>query len=102
MRFLGNNVQYPNAAKKNNIQGVVALTFVVEKDGSISKVTLLHDIGGGCGQEAVRVVEAMPNWTPGTLDGAPIRVRYTLPVRFKLDEPEKPKKKKLSQRDSMF
>ena len=102
MQFLGSHIIYPEQAKKNNNQGVVALSFVVEKDGSVSNVTILHDIGGGCGAEAVRVVKLMPKWTPGMVDGAAVRVRYTLPVRFKLDEPEKPKKKKLSQRDSLF
>ena len=101
-KFLASNMQYPDAAKKNNIQGVVALTFVVEKDGSVSNVTILRDIGRGCGAEAARVVEMMPRWSPGVVDGAAVRVRYTLPVRFKLDAPEKPKKKKLSQRDSLF
>jgi len=101
-RFLASNIHYPDVAKKNNIQGVVALTFVVEKDGSISNVTVLRDIGGGCAAEAARVVEMMPRWSPGVADGVPVRVRYTLPVRFKLDAPEKPKKKKLSQRDSFF
>ncbi len=102
MRFLATNIQYPNAAKKNNIQGVVALTFIVEKDGSVSNVTILRDIGGGCAAEAARVVEMMPKWTPGMFDGEAVRVRYTLPVRFKLDAPEKSKKKKLKQRDSLF
>jgi len=102
MRFLGSNINYPNRAITNNIQGVVALSFVVERDGSISNVVVLHDIGGGCAEESVRVVKAMPRWLPGMVEGAAVRVGYTLPVRFKLDEPEKPKKKKLSQRDRFF
>lgn len=102
MKFLANNIQYPDAARKNNIQGVVALTFVVEKDGSVSNVTVLRDIGGGCAAEAARVVKMMPNWSPGVVDGTAVRVRYTLPVRFKLDPPDKPKKKKLQHRDSLF
>lgn len=102
MRFLGSNINYPNQAVKNNIQGVVALSFVVERDGSISNVVVLRDIGGGCAEESVRVVKAMPRWLPGMVEGVAVRVGYTLPVRFKLDEPENTKKRKLSQRDRFF
>ena len=102
MQFLGSRIRYPEQAKKNNIQGVVALLFVVERDGSVSNIVILHDAGGGCAEEAVRVVKSMPRWLPGVVDDVPVRVSYTLPVRFKLDEPEKPKKKKWSQRESLF
>ncbi|MCB0526329.1 MAG: TonB family protein, partial [Saprospiraceae bacterium] len=61
-KFLQKNIEYPALAKENNISGVVPLTFVVNKDGSVSDVQILRDIGGGCGKEAVRVVKSMPKW----------------------------------------
>jgi protein TonB len=85
MKFLAKNIEYPSLAKENNIQGVVALTFVVGKDGSVSDVQIVKDIGGGCGKEAVRVVKTMPKWSAGEANGNPVKVRFTLPVRFRLD-----------------
>ncbi len=85
MKFLAKNIEYPTLAKENNIQGVVALTFVVGKDGSVSDVQVVKDIGGGCGKEAVRVVKSMPKWVAGEANGNPVKVRFTLPVRFRLD-----------------
>ncbi len=85
LKFLAENIKYPPLARENNIQGNVALTFVVNKNGSVSDVTILRDIGGGCGKEAVRVVNSMPKWNPGEANGNPVKVRFTLPVRFKLE-----------------
>ena len=85
MKFLNKNIEYPALAKENNIQGVVALTFVVNKDGSVSDVAIVKEIGGGCGKEAVRVVKSMPKWSAGEANGHPVKVRFTLPVRFRLD-----------------
>ncbi len=85
MKFLAENIKYPPLARENNIQGKVALTFVVNKDGSISDVNILKDIGGGCGKEAIRVVGGMPKWVPGEANGNPVKVRFTLPVSFKLE-----------------
>ena len=85
LKFLAENIKYPALARENNIQGNVALTFVVNKNGSVSDVTILRDIGGGCGKEAVRVVNSMPRWNPGEANGNPVKVRFTLPVRFKLE-----------------
>ncbi|MEO6039903.1 MAG: TonB family protein [Saprospiraceae bacterium] len=85
LKFLAENIKYPPLARENNIQGNVALTFVVNKNGSVSDVTILRDIGGGCGKEAVRVVNSMPKWLPGQANGNPVKVRFTLPVRFKLE-----------------
>ena len=97
LQYLSQNIHYPVDARQNNIQGNVALTFIVEKDGSISDVTVLREIGGGCAEEAVRVVEGMPNWMPGMANGQPVRVRYTLPLRFRLEDTEKKKNKRLRQ-----
>ena len=83
-RYLAGNIKYPVAAKETGIQGTVHLTFVVETDGSISNVSVLRGIGGGCDEEAMRVVRSMPNWTPGNQQGRPVRVQFNLPVKFVL------------------
>ncbi len=93
-RYLSEYVQYPNLAKENGIQGQVILTFVVNRDGSVSDVNLVKDIGGGCGEEAIRLIKAMPNWTPGYFDDKPVKVRYTLPIKFKLEGRSRKKRKK--------
>lgn len=85
MAFLAKNINYPALAKENNIQGTVVLGFVIGKDGSINDVNILKDIGGGCGKEALRVVRSMPAWIPGEANGHAVKVRFTLPVRFKLE-----------------
>ena len=73
------------------MEGRVFITFVVEKDGSITNVKIIRDIGGGCGQEAKRVVEMMPKWIPGKQNGKTVRVQYNLPITFKLNEEDKAK-----------
>ena len=83
-KYLEDNITYPKEAKEHNISGKVYVTFVVEKDGSISNPKLLRDIGGGCGAEAIRVVKAMPRWTPGKQRGKPVRVQFNIPVNFTL------------------
>lgn len=90
MQYLGSNIEYPALARENGIQGTVVLTFIVDKDGSITEVTIIKDIGGGCGKESVRVVEAMPKWKPGEANGHPVRVRYTLPLKFKFEDEAPP------------
>ncbi|MBQ7280009.1 MAG: energy transducer TonB [Bacteroidales bacterium] len=83
-KYLSSNIKYPAIAKENNITGRVYVTFVVEKDGSIANPRILRDIGGGCGQEAIRVVKSMPKWTPGKQRGKAVRVQFNLPVSFNL------------------
>jgi TonB family protein len=84
-RFLTENIHYPDSAKTAGIQGRVFITFVVNKDGSISDVRVLRGIGGGCDEEALRVVKSMPNWIPGTQRGKPVHVQYNLPIKFSLE-----------------
>ena len=93
IRFLASNLKYPQAARKAGIQGMVYVTYVVEKDGSITNARLLRGIGGGCDEEAVRVVAAMPKWKPGTQRGKPVRVQYNLPIKFALDDDGESKNK---------
>lgn len=91
--FLSKNIKYPEEARKNEIQGRVYVTFVIEKDGSISNIKVVRGIGYGCDEEAVRVIKLMPNWMPGKQRGEPVRVQFNLPLVFKLDsEPIKEEK----------
>ncbi len=83
-KFISDSLQYPVLAQEKMIQGSVVVSFVIDHDGSIKEVKILKDIGGGCGKEAARIVSIMPRWVPGEADGKPVRVRFTLPFRFKL------------------
>ncbi len=80
--FLVENIVYPKYAKRKNIHGMVYVTFIVETDGTINDVKVLRGIGGGCDEEAVRVVKMMPKWTPGNLKGKKVRVQFNLPIKF--------------------
>lgn len=84
IKYLSENIKYPEQAKKDKIQGRVYISFVVEKDGSVADAKVLRGIGGGCDEEALRVVNAMPKWTPGKQRNTPVRVQFNLPVAFKL------------------
>jgi|GEM_PF-735004 len=84
LNFLYSNLEYPEEAKKEKIEGLVVVSFIVKKDGSLTDIKIARDIGGGCGEEAVRVVSTMPNWIPGKQRGIPVNILYKLPVRFKL------------------
>ena len=91
MKYLASNVRYPEVAEKAGIQGRVIVTFVVGSDGSISDATILKSVDPSLDQEALRLVNGMPNWTPGKQDGKPVRVKYTIPISFALqgkDEPQ--------------
>jgi len=92
--FLKENIRYPEAARKNRIEGKVYVTFIVEKDGSITNAKLLRDIGGGCGAEAVRAVKTMPRWIPAKQRGETVRCQFNLPVTFTLTEEEREQAKK--------
>ena len=84
MAYLNTNVKYPAVAEENGIQGRVICTFVVERDGSITDVKVIRPIDPSLDKEAVRVLKSMPKWIPGKLKGEPVRVKYTLPVTFRL------------------
>lgn len=83
--YLRKNLSYPNQAKRMGIEGTVYVSFVVNTDGSIQDVNILRGIGGGCDEEAVKVVRNAPNWNPGKQRGKPVRVKMSLPIRFKLN-----------------
>ena len=82
--YLMQNVKYPEDAEKQKVEGRVIANFVVETDGSISDVKIFKQVFPSLDREAIRVLEAMPKWTPGKQNGKPVRVKYTVPVNFKL------------------
>ena len=84
-KYLRDNMRYPTMAREAGIQGTVFVTFVVERDGSITNVEIVRGIGGGCDEEAIRVVRSMPKWNPGKQRNQPVRVQFNLPVRFMLN-----------------
>ena len=84
MEYIQKNMKYPMMARESDIQGRVFVNFVVEPDGSISNVAVLRGIGGGCDEEAVRVVQSMPKWNPGKQRGTAVRCAFTVPIIFKL------------------
>jgi len=86
IRFLTNNIRYPQEARDAGISGTVYITFVVERDGSTSDIRVLRGIGGGCDEEAVRVIKIMPEWSPGKQRGKPVRVQFNMPIKFSLAE----------------
>lgn len=89
LQFIYNYIQYPDSARAQGIEGSVVVQFVVEKDGKITNGKVLKDIGGGCGEEALRVVDLMNkidrSWSPGKKNGQPVRVSFNLPIKFKLE-----------------
>lgn len=85
IRYLQENLRYPQMAREAGIQGTVFVTFVVERDGSVTDVRVIRGIGGGCDEEAVRVVRNMPRWQPGRQRGQPVRVQFNMPIRFVLN-----------------
>ena len=84
LEYVAKSVKYPQIARESGIQGRVFVNFVIEPDGSVSNVKVLRGIGGGCDEEAVRVIKSMAKWKPGKQRGKAVRVTYTLPVNFKL------------------
>ncbi len=84
VKYMMENLKYPEAAKEKGLQGTVYVSFVVEKNGSVGNVKVIRGIGGGCDEEAFRVVKAMPKWTSGKQNGEPVRVLFNLPIQFKL------------------
>ena len=84
MQYLSSNIKYPVVAEENGVQGRVVCTFVVEKDGSITDVRVIKSVDPSLDKEAVRVVKGMPKWIPGKQNGSAVRVKYTVPVTFRL------------------
>ena len=84
LEYVAKNIKYPQIARETGIQGRVFVGFVVEPDGSVSNVKILRGIGGGCDEEAMRVIKSLAKWKPGKQRGKAVRVSYQIPVVFKL------------------
>lgn len=84
MQYLSSNIHYPAVAAENGVQGRVVVGFVVERDGSITDVNVMRSVDPSLDREAVRVVKNMPRWTPGKQNGSAVRVKYQVPVAFRL------------------
>ncbi len=87
-KYLSENIRYPRVAQENGIEGTVYIGFVVNIDGQISDIIVKRGVAGGCTEESIRVIQAMPKWIPGKHKGEVVKVNYTLPIKFKLDDPE--------------
>jgi periplasmic protein TonB len=84
-RYLAEELRYPPKARKKNIEGTVYVRFIVEKNGGISEIELLRSVQKDLDEEALRVVGSMPDWQPGKKEGTPVRVQFTLPLKFRLE-----------------
>lgn len=82
--YIHKNLKYPEAAKEKGIEGRVFVSFIIEKDGSISNILVKRAIGGGCEEAAVEMIKNMPKWKPGKQRGKPVRFQFTLPIKFEL------------------
>lgn len=85
-KYLGKNIHYPAVARENGTQGRVIVSFVCERDGSLTDIHVVRGIGDGCDEEAVRVLKSSPRWKPGIQNGKPVRVSYSVPIAFTLSE----------------
>lgn len=84
LKFIGKNIKYPSTARENNISGIVNISFIVDPKGDIKNIQLLRGIGGGCEEEAIRVIKTMPTWKPGKQNGQAVNVQFQLPISFTL------------------
>ena len=84
MSFIGKNLVYPEVSQENGIQGRVVVQFVINVDGTVSDIKVVKSVDPYLDKEAIRVVGSMPKWKPGTQEGKPVRVKYTVPINFRL------------------
>ncbi|MHC2992724.1 energy transducer TonB [Pontibacter sp. HJ8] len=84
LKYISKKIKYPRAAVNEQVEGMVVVSFVVNRQGEITDATILKGLGYGTDEEALRVINSMPNWTPGRQNGKPVAVRYTLPIRFSM------------------
>lgn len=85
IKFIRLNLRYPPMAQENRITGTVVVNFVVDRDGKITRVKVIRGVGGGCDEEAVRVISKMPTWSPGKQGGKAVLVSFTVPIRYSLN-----------------
>jgi periplasmic protein TonB len=84
LKFLSTNIKYPENARYSNIEGTVYINFIIDKTGRVSMPEIVKGIGGGCDEEALRVIRKMPVWSPGLQNNHPVNVRFMLPVKFRI------------------
>jgi TonB family protein len=89
-KYVQQNLVYPELARQKGISGTVAVRFVVKADGQVDNIEVLRSVGGGCDEEAVRVVRSMPRWSPGVQNKRAVPVYFTIPIRFNLTTPAEP------------
>jgi periplasmic protein TonB len=85
LEFIRKNLKYPEIAKSSTIEGTVVLTFVIDREGNMKDITIARDIGGGCGQAAVKALSGLSKWKPGKQNNVAVHVKYNIPIKFKLD-----------------
>lgn len=86
LKHISKSLRYPAEAREKGITGTVFVKLIIEKDGSVKHVSVKKGIGGGCDEEAIRIIKAMPKWKPGSMGARPVRVQMILPVRFSLKQ----------------
>ncbi len=84
LKYVNKRIDYPTIARENGIQGTVVINFIIDEKGNVTNPKIIKDIGGGCGEEALRVVRSMSKWVPGQQQNKKVKVQYNLPVSFKL------------------
>jgi TonB family protein len=82
VKYLSENLRFPDYARDHGISGRIFITFIIDKSGYVTDVQLLRGIGGGCDEEAMRVVSSMPKWTPAKINGKPVEIQYTIPINY--------------------
>lgn len=85
-KFITENLEYPSKAKEDGVEGRVVIRFIISKSGKVSDIEVVKSLSKECDAEAIRLVESMPDWIPGMIEGEPVDVQYTLPVRFKINQ----------------
>ena len=97
LKYIYQNLKYPSNARENGVEGMVVLQFVITKEGMVKDIVVKKEVGGGCDEAAVQVVESMnqmeQRWSPGLQDNKPVNISYTLPIKFKLGNQKKKKKR---------
>jgi protein TonB len=83
-KFISDNVKYPDECKKNNVQGKVFVSYIIDENGNVTKAKVERGVDSSLDKEALRVVKAMGKWKPGTKDGKPVKVQFTMPINFAL------------------
>ncbi|MDD5570171.1 MAG: energy transducer TonB [Bacteroidales bacterium] len=86
IKFLGENIKYPEKAKKKGIQGTVLISFIIDEEGNVTNAQIRKGIKKVCDEEALRVVKLMPKWKPGKQSGKPVKVQFIMPVNFTLEK----------------